>query len=177
MMMHPLIPLFWMHDPVVITWYDQVFLTLEKRRIVHLLWYFDIVDFRKVDFGWEVENISLHTQVKGMLAKDQAPNSPNVKAHRLEEGSFPAVGNLNSQAPSTPKGFSPPKTLWSDVAFDTLRFMSYHLPFSKEFLADYQALHSKLTSIIVNMKDNLLLRALTLHDVEQEICNKAIKEL
>ncbi|KAI5418978.1 hypothetical protein KIW84_043265 [Lathyrus oleraceus] len=86
-------------------------------------------------------------------------------------------GEASTHAPPTNEASSPTATLWSDVGFDTLRFKMYHLPFFKEFPADYQTFHSKPTSTIVNMKDNLLFRMLMLREVNQKKRNKVEKEL
>lgn len=67
----------------------------------------------------------------------------------------PTSRKASTQAPSTGEAPPPLVTLWSDVDFNTLRFKSTHIPLSKEFPTDYQDLHSKWTSLIISMNDNL----------------------
>ncbi|KAI5441191.1 hypothetical protein KIW84_010592 [Lathyrus oleraceus] len=62
----------------------------------------------------------------------------------------PTFRKGNTEVPSIGEVPPPIATLWSDFNFDTLQFKSYNLSFSKEFLADYQALRSKLTSDILD---------------------------
>lgn len=98
-----------------------------------------------------------------------------MKGKRLEKGCPPVIGivfptsrKASIQVPLEGDAPYPPATLWSDVVFDTLQFKSLHLPFSKEFPGDYQAFQYKLTPVIISMKDNLLLRALMLEDVDRK---------
>lgn len=44
----PLFPLFWTDDHVVIIRDEWEILTLEERMLVHLLWQFDLMDYRKM---------------------------------------------------------------------------------------------------------------------------------
>lgn len=54
------------------------------------------------------------------------------------------------------------------MGFESLRFKKYFLPFSKEFLYDYQALFSNPAITIVNMRGILLRRSLKLQEVENK---------
>lgn len=77
------------------------------------------------------------------LAEAPTPDSPNAKAQRLEEGSLSIADKTDMAVPLVGRVPPTPPTRWDDVGIDTLWFRSSHLPFSKEFLVDYQALCSK----------------------------------
>lgn len=68
-------------------------------------------------------------------------------------------------------------TLWRNVSLDTIRFKSSCLSFFKELHADNQELRSKSTLDISSIKDNLMLRALMLQDVDHERQDIAEKNL
>lgn len=70
----------------------------------------------------------------------------------------PIIGCLVAE----PAGGIDPAHWRNDVSLDLLRFKTSHLPFSKEFHVEYQALCSQPASAIMNMKDTILLRALML---------------
>lgn len=99
---------------------------------------------------------------KKRLAEESAPDSPDAKAQRLEDGFIYVINKAGEIAPYTDEAPFAPTNWWNDVGFETLLFKSSRLPFSKEFPANYPIVCSKLISTIVNMNDTLLMRELML---------------
>lgn len=100
--------------------------------------------WEKIQVSRRVTN-SPYSHLEGFIIKgrkikveERAPDSRNVKAQWLEDGSLHVVGNIlpttgraSTQTPPEGKAQLPPSSLWSDFGFNTLQFIIFHHFFSK----------------------------------------------
>lgn len=116
-------------------------------------------------------------KVHTIFIEEPSPYLTDAKAQRLENESSSAADKTVVAVPPIGGVLSTPIAWWNYVNIDPLWFKSSHIPFSKEFPANYQAFCFKPVSVLVNMKDKFMLRELMLHEVEHGRRDKVVKKL